>query len=426
MDVNSPEEWSRILTSANEHDGFAIDTLIKGKLNGVLSDEADYEFEQRCFLSWIKDGNFDGDMEELCKLQTFAESTEERDDNASRLDVRFVDPRSMARFIGIGLEGDFEVSITYHPNSEKPTRVYLRELERVSDADLQARVDSWEDRGYKQCREWMPRPSSSKRAASSSLKSLSDLISPLKGRVVTYWIQFASVEVPFKSSRIAGSKETLADLTLRMSLREPAADGTDTDGLMKISVLSTVTPLQVGAFESFSVVSKIEIRGAQNMCKFVDGRIDQASAEARTADYCNGKHGDSSFDCGRTDMFSTRDREGSDLSVDTFWMVSARSMKSLQVKSQHILEDVKVDETGGLKEILSKDPLASEVGSMKVLRAWRVETIKIMTDLLFMDYLRKACISSRIRNSNTSWKERKEDERVGLIDQYVNNVHQLY
>lgn len=411
----TPEQWSHMFATASHGDGFAVDHIIEGKLNGRLPKHLEDEFEERCFLFWSRDGPYTDEIRASCAMHDPEERAALRDENAARLDVRFIDPSSMLRFIGIGLEGNYDISISFHPESRKAYRVHIREETDDDEMDLYKKSKLWEATGYKLVREWKVRPrvASVRTIGTSSMRTSASSAEPAdrisKGRSVVYTLETVGKTVQNKSGRWL--KKAEVDLTVHMGLREPEVDVKDSASVMKVATLAFARPLATDAEgHRVRIASKVDMRSSGGLCSLVDSDVGKSNGVLDVMEYRNGQFGDSSFDCGSTDVFDLGTRPGSAHSSSTFWVLRSSDVRSFLIKVEHELEEMKGDSNGGLKEkfvrLFSTD--AGATSKSRTVVCSRVLKVYVMSDLSFMDYLETAGIMRRIRKNNCSWNKTRE------------------
>ncbi|GAQ91396.1 hypothetical protein KFL_007780040 [Klebsormidium nitens] len=330
---NASTEWSKVLQAANSGDGFAVDHLVEGKLKGILPAFVEEAFEEQCFLFWSRDGEYTEEIRAACTAHDPLEPAVQRDVDVVVLDVRFIDPSSAHRFLGIGMEGEFAVSVTYHAKSAKSIRVLIWEEDSREDGELYVRVRGWEASGFKLVREWTPRTRvSSARTRISFGKPESERPSILfKGRSVCYTIK-TSEQIPQNKSA-TGVKRGNVNLTLRVGLREPVVGSEDDLVVMRVQAECIVVPEVGKGVKSVRVRSVCKIGGSQGSCSLVDGN--SGHQEEGATDYCNWKYGGDVFDCGRTHLIDSARQTHSLLRPDTLWMLSSKGLQAVTVATEH-------------------------------------------------------------------------------------------
>lgn len=175
-----------------------------------------------------------------------------RDANATRMDFRFIEASHMSRLVGIGMEGSWDVSVTFHPHSRIPLRVLMVEEPARSNLYLSSR--SWVRNGYKLVREW-------KR---SRIMSARQHFSPLRiekkgvvSRTVAYTIRCAN------SQATSNQTSLTSGLALQVSLSEsPMADG----NVLRVSGSSTCT---TASTEGISHKGQLDLYGG-TFCGLAD------------------------------------------------------------------------------------------------------------------------------------------------------------
>ncbi|GAQ91108.1 hypothetical protein KFL_007280070 [Klebsormidium nitens] len=209
-------EWGRLIAAANAGDGMAVDHLIDARLKGELPKNEEQAFEESCFLYWFRDGPYSQEARKNATSHDPEESSLSRDKNANRMDFRFVEASHMSRLLGLGLEGSWDVSVTFHPHSPIKVRVHMVEEPEAPKVDAYTQSRAWQRSGYKLVREW-------KRARVASVRQNPSMQAFQRrgqlARGVSYIIQC------FSSTSKGSSRGAVADLTLKASLGE--ADGED-------------------------------------------------------------------------------------------------------------------------------------------------------------------------------------------------------
>ncbi|GAQ85048.1 hypothetical protein KFL_002190020 [Klebsormidium nitens] len=226
------------------------------------------------------------------------------DEDVSVLDVRFVNASSACSFLGLGLEGDYDISISFHPRSAKPIRVLLMEESGADatddDPDVLERSKMWESSGYKVLREWTPRSRvSSRRTSFDGRPPPKAQKDNFKGRSVVYTIRTLSARMQGKSNKGADS-----DLDLRLGIREPMPEADDSSLVLKVTTITRVLPRQEKGCTSVRAVSSVRITTSAGARSLVD--CDTGSHQVGiferfgNAVYCNWIFGGHTFECGRT------------------------------------------------------------------------------------------------------------------------------
>lgn len=398
-------ERSKLLQAANSGDGFAVDHMVEAKLKGILPVFIEDAFEELCFLFWSRDGDYTEEIRAACTAHDPFEAAEQRDADVVVLDVRFIDPSSTSKFLGIGLEGEFAMSISFHPRSTKSIRVLIWEEDSRADGDLYMRVKGWEASGFKLVREWTPKSRVSSARTRTSFTRERQEKEPVvfKGRSVAYTIKTLAQTPHNKSS--TGVKRGDVNLTLKIGLREPIMGAEDDLVVMRVQVDCVVTPQVEKGVKSVRIRSVCKINGAQASCSLVDGN--SGSHEEGATDYCNWKYGGDAFDCGRTHLMDAERQTCSPLRPDTLWMLSSKALQSVAVATEHEISAGGGQEKTSIKARLSR--MFSEDGDInRLVTCNRYLKIFVVSDMAFLNGLEKACLMCRVRKNNGSWNRTHE------------------
>lgn len=395
-------EWSKLLQAANSGDGFAVDHLVEGKLKGILPAFVEDAFEEQCFLFWSRDGDYTEEIRAACTAHDPLEAADQRDADVVVLDVRFIDPSSTHRFLGMGLEGEFAFSISFHPKSGKSIRILIWEEDSRIDGDLYVRVQGWEASGFKLVREWTSRSrvSSARTRTSFSRQEIAKEPVTFKGRSVSYTIKTLTQTPQRKAS--TGLKRGDVSLTLKVGLREPIMGSEDDLVVMRVQAESVVRPQIEKGVKSIRVRSVCKINGSQGSCSLVDGN--QGSHEDGATDYCNWKYGGDAFDCGRTHIIDCARQTSSPLKPDTLWMLSSKGLQGVAIMTEHEICESEDREKPGIKARLSRF-FSEESTVNKIITCNRHLRISVVSDMAFLNELEKACLMCRFRKNNSSWNK---------------------
>lgn len=145
-------EWGQLVAAANSGDGTAVDHLIDARLKNELPPHEEQTFAESCFCYWTRDGPYTKEIRAGAAAHDPEELSSARDANATRMDFRFIEASHMSRLLGIGFEGSWDVSVTFHPHSAIAMRVHM--VEEPFDSDLYLKSRTWVRSGYKLVREW--------------------------------------------------------------------------------------------------------------------------------------------------------------------------------------------------------------------------------------------------------------------------------
>jgi hypothetical protein len=397
-------EWSRFLQMANEGDGFAVDHLVEGKLRGCLPSLVEDSFVDQCHVYWTRDSPYTEESKISASIHDIGEATECRDGGAVRMDFRVVDEASMRRLIGIGIDGNFEVSVTFHPNSDKKIRAELRE-EAASRDDLPLldRVRGWEAIGFKMVREWtQKRKVSSARTIGAFVPPTEDF---LRGsRAVSYTLIFLPRLMHGKTSK--GVKKGIVESKVVFGLREdPDAENTKLH-VMRLQLFSDFVPTldRKMANENCTIRTNMKIQTGSHGA-FVDGNCEKSDASSVV--YTHGNFGSPKFDCGQTSSMSVRADPQSSFSCNTLWMLTPGVTERVTIGIEHEMGD----ECEGEKKVVTRGKMLRWLWDTPKPSAC-VKSMHINMDgnFSFMDDLERWGLLRRVRNRNKSWKLDEESK----------------
>jgi hypothetical protein len=406
------QEWDKLLNAANGGDGFAIDHIVEGRLRGSLPPSLRDAYEAQCFLMWSRDGDYTADLKKAAAAHDPSEPVAFRDDDVSVLDVRFVDASSACSFLGLSLEGDFDISISFHPRSTKPIRVLLREESGADgaddDPDVLERSKMWESSGYKVLREWTPRSRVSFRRTSFDgrppPKAQND---NFKGRSVVYTIRTLSARMQGKSNKGADS-----DLDVRLGIREPMPEADDSSLVLKVTTIARISPRQEKGGTSVRAVSSVRITTSAGACSLVD--CDTGSHQVGiferlgNAVYCNWIFGGHTFECGRTAVVPLTSPAESEFCANSFWLLASKGSRSMHLESNNEVSDASEVDKRGLKAKLSRI-FSDDKSAKPTLYSQKRLEIYLQGNAAFIDRLERQGVLRRIRKNNTSWNKTQAD-----------------
>ncbi|GAQ89840.1 hypothetical protein KFL_005680070 [Klebsormidium nitens] len=343
-------EWSRLVAAASAGDGMAVDHLIEARLKGELPPSEEQAFEESCFLYWFRDGPYSQEARKNATSHDPEESNLSRDKNASRMDFRFIEASHMSRLLGLGLEGSWDVSVTFHPHSSNKVRVHIVEEPEAPKVDWYAQSRAWQRSGYKLVREW-------KRARVASVRqNLSMQAFQKRGqlaRSVSYIIQC------FSSTSKGTSRSAVADLTLKASLGETdEEDPGSSTNILRVLLSATCTATnELGGQVSHR--GQIDLYGG-SFCSLADWSVKE-SAKLDVPDSCDAHHGASTLRCNRLDDLSGVG-DVSDMQLDTMWLLQDKGMHTFRASVKHELEVARESRKSKLLGRVSRlfqDPVSS-------------------------------------------------------------------
>lgn len=392
----SDAEWSRLLSMANEGDGFAVDHLVEGKLRGCLPPLVEDSFDEQCFLYWTRDSLYTEEVRKSASCHDMEESEEVRDRDTVRIEFRLVDEKAMRRLIGIGLEGSYEVSVSFHPHSQKKVRVELQEeLEEKGGMPLLSKVRAWEAMGFKMVRDW------AQRRRTSSVRTLKTLHPQATAEQVQsrgVWYSLLTLPVTL-NGRSKSHKKGLVKNRFFFGLREDPDDERSTLHVMRLKVTTDFFSNPGSATNDTCIQSRMKIQ-TSTKCELVDG---ECSRSESGVEYSNGTFGSTSFDCGKTDNLG----KDSSFSCDTLWMLTPGVSERVTVGIEYELGVGPETEARGFTKLNLLKWLCNS--SRKSISS-RTLSWTIDGSFGFMDDLKRSGRLRRVRNTNRSWKLSEESK----------------
>jgi hypothetical protein len=344
------DDWAVVLKAANGGDSLAIDYLIGAKLKEELPSNVNQIFTESCFLYWIKDGPYDDVTKKFATIYEPDESSEKRDTDACRIDVRFIDAVSMSRFLGLGLEGSWKATITFHPLSTKKIRVSMT---------IQESQISFHQMEYKLVRSW-------KSPRVNSVRTIAGL--PRKGNSRGIWYV------------IKPSSEK-AQLTMHISLSEtPECKvlGADATAIC-INLLD-----QPGVASNHRV--QVDMFGG-NFCSVADWNADPSVGAVD----CH--HGSTHFRFTASEEILTVS-DVSEMRVSTMWLLQGDEMHTFRVSANHENKPaLRREIVGKLSKWFSESPVKSK----QMITTLNSLSIFVTCDLGFIDVLSKMGTMRRVR-----------------------------
>lgn len=405
----TPHEWDRLLVAANAGDGFAIDHIVEARLRGTLPAALREANEDQCFLMWSRDGEYCDDVKEAAAAHDPSEPSAFRDEDVSVLDVRFVDTTSTCSFMGLGVDGCYDINISFHPRSSKPIRVLLREEESEAaddEQDVYEKSKMWEASGYKLIREWTPRS----KVASARTRTSFDGRQPtkahsdnFKGRSVVYTIKTLTERAQGKPPA-GSSRGAEADLDVHFGIREPMPDAEDPSPVAKIATSARIVPRQKKGCSSVRIRSTLRIATNAGACSLVDCD----SGVQREGGWCNWQFGAHRFECGRSAVQSAG-MLPSELRSNSLWLLSTKPVRTMTIVSDNEVSDATEEDKRGIKSKLSR-LFSDERAARPPLTSHKSLEVSIASDVAFIDRLEKQGILRRVRKNNASWNKSQADD----------------
>jgi hypothetical protein len=398
------QEWDKLLTAANGGNGFAIDHIVEGRLRHALPASLREAYKDQCFLMWSRDGEYADDVKAAAAAHDPTESAAFRDEDVSVLDVRFVDVASACKFIGLGVEGDYDISISFQKRSAKPIRMLLREEEGIgADGDKFERSKMWEASGFKLVREWTPRSSIASVRSRTSLDGRPPTKAQnenFKGRSVVYAIRTLTQKMQNKSGRGAE-----ASLEVRFGLREPLPDAEDSSLVVRVSTCGRIlTRAEKGCF-SIRAASLVRIASTAGACSLID--CDAGGHREGSAVYCNWQFGGHMFECGRTAV-TPLGSPSAELSTTSFWLLAARVIRTMTIDWDNELTDAsEAEDKRGFRAKFLR--IFSDNRSARPVLSHKRMDVCFMGDSTFIDRLERQGILRRVRKNNVSWNKTLTD-----------------
>lgn len=378
-------EWGRLIAAANAGDGMAIDHLIDARLKAELPPGEEQTFEECCFLYWIRDGSYSQDARKNASLHDQEESSLSRDKNATRIDFRFIEASHMSRLLGLGLEGSWDVSVTFHPHSPIKVRVHLVEEPEASKVDLYALSRSWQRSGYKVVREW-------KRARVASVRTHTS-VQPFQkrghlARGISYIIQC----VRSQSAHSKGmTRSILSDLALKVSLSESdVEEPSDCTSIMRVSV-SAVCSAGSDPAARASHRGQVDLYGG-NFCSLADWSVREC-AGLDMPDSVDAQHGATTIRCTRLQDLSG----AADMQLDTVWLLTSKDMHTFRASVKHELEATR-DTPGRKNNLMGRFSRLFREPASPVLSVSKSLSMYVTCDLSFCDFLGKLGMMRRVRD----------------------------
>lgn len=371
-------DWGRLFSAANAGDPLAIDHLIDARLKGELPHNDAQTFEESCFMYWIKDSVFTQEAKMNAALHDSQESDHlNRDKNATCIQLRFIEAAHMSRLLGLGLNGNWDISVTFHPHSHLKIRVHMvEEAPAAGQADMHARSRAWQRAGFKLVREW-------KRTRVASVRQFASLrlMRPsLDARNVTYSILCATKTATSNNDRSASSA-----LRIDASLSEVVEDQSK---VFRVSV-SAICSASNGGTGKVNHTGQLDLYGG-SFCSLADWNSTDMS------DSVDAQHGGTTFRCTRSEELQSA-AEISEMSIGTVWLLQSTGMHTFRASVRHELENSSLPRKGKLLSRVSR--LFRDSGSAAaVMSLSNALSVYVTCDLSFADFLTKLGVMRRVRD----------------------------
>lgn len=391
-------EWGKLIGAANTGNGMAVDHLIDARLKNELPPNEAQSFAESCFMYWMRDEPYTKEDRETASLHDPEEAPTTRDAQATRMDFRFIEAAHMARLLGVGLEGVWDVSVTFHPYSSTTVRVNFvqQAKEAASEDGLYSRTRLWMRSGYKLVREW-------KRARiTSARQTFSDPRFERKAaasRCVPYRVRcLTSQEMLPKGNPV---QSAASGLTLRICLVDSgvAEEIGSSANVLRVAAEAVCTASSVGGLQGGVLYrGQLDLYGG-SFCSLADwsSRDDGDSIDAQ--------HGDSTIRCIRSEALSGA-AEVSDIQLSTCWLLQAKGMHTFRASVRHEIEPgsavAKEGRILGRMKRLFRET-AAKTGALVINDSI---SIYVSCDLDFAHFLHKLGMMRRVRDSASTLVKR--------------------
>jgi hypothetical protein len=391
-------EWGQLVAAANDGDGPAVDHLIDARLKNELPPSEEQIFAESCFCYWTRDGPYTKDSRTGAAAHDPGELSSARDANATRMDFRFIEASHMSRLLGIGFEGSWDVSVTFHPHSTTTVRIHMVEEQREKGekgTDLYSTVRSWVRSGYKLVREW-------KRSRVSSMRqNFSAYRKGFVARKVVYSVRCVSAQTLSDKHSPKGAIQSVASgLTMRMALSESpsmpeSSGGSGRDGAGNVLQVSTCAVCTVGTSnsgDSFAHRVQLDLYGG-SCCNLADWGSD-------ANDSIDAQHGASTLRCIRSEVLNSS-ADVSEMQVNTAWLLSAKGIHTFRASVHHDMELTDAKKVKGFGRVTRffKDRQNSAPTSTS-LAVSNTLSMYVTCDLEFADFLNKLGVMRRVRDGS--------------------------
>lgn len=400
-------EWGQLVAAANSGDGTAVDHLIDARLKNELPPREEQTFAESCFLYWTRDGAYTRESKTSAAAHEPEELSSARDFNATRMDFRFIEASHMSRLLGIGFEGSWDVSVTFHPHSAIAVRILMIEEqgggggEGNGQQELYSKTRSWVRSGYKLVREWKrARVSSVRQNFASSKQDKKGLIS----RQVVYTVRSANAQALAPKKVI----ESIASgLTLRLSLSEsPLGAGEDAPtSVLRIATSAVCTAGSTSSCNSVYHRGQLDLYGG-SFCSLADW-----STRADATDSIDAQHGASTLRCVRSETLSSTS-EVSEMELSTVWLLHARGMHTFRASVNHELSTETSAKTGKLFGRMARVFKDSRDKSTCLSVSHSI-SMYVTCELDFADFLNKLGVMRRVRDGALS--SNKSVQRLSTV-----------
>jgi hypothetical protein len=386
-------DWGRLIGAANAGDSLATDHLIDAFLKGELPEQEEQTFEESCVMYWVKDAPYSHEAKTNAMSHDSQESSINRDKNASCMHFRFTEAAHMSRLLGLGLQGFWEVSVTFHPHSHLKIRVHMVEEEPRAQPDLYAKTRAWQRAGFKIVREW-------KRLRIISVRQhfpSQPLQRPsLDARNVTYSILCAS--------KTTTSEDAASGLRIDAALSTGEGDEQATN-VFRVSASAIFTAANASAGKGVCHKGELNLYGG-SFCSLADWQSkEDPNTEMR--DSIDAHHGATTFRCTRSEAMQSA-TDISEMSIETVWLLHSTGMHTFRASVQHELEILKRPQGKLLSRVsrLFRDSTTAAVVSLS-----HSLSIYVTCDLSFADFLTKLGVMRRVRDQ--AIKPNQAIQRIG-------------